>query len=164
MTQKRYFVTLSYLGTKFSGWQKQPKATSVQEVIEKAISKVLRTNIEVVGCGRTDAGVHAKQYFLHFDFDGEFPQGFLNRMNKVLPPAIAFHNIFAGSEIYYKILSKLVYENSSQTLQDVPKDTTSKKGNSLCSNFGRFSGHFRGCDAPGHFDFNTDNYHERRDK
>ena len=94
MTQKRYFVALSYLGTKFSGWQKQPKATSVQEVIEKAISKVLRTDIEVVGCGRTDAGVHAKQYFLHFDFDGEFPQGFLNRMNKVLPPAIAFHNIF----------------------------------------------------------------------
>jgi tRNA pseudouridine38-40 synthase len=90
MVNKRYFAELSYLGTHFSGWQKQPKSSSVQEVIEKAISKILRTKTEVVGCGRTDAGVHAKQYFLHFDFEGDFPEGFTNRLNKVLPPDIAF--------------------------------------------------------------------------
>jgi tRNA pseudouridine38-40 synthase len=93
MTKKRYFAELSYLGTHFSGWQKQPKSTSVQEVIEKAISKILRTKTEVVGCGRTDAGVHAKQYFLHFDFEGDFPEGFVNRLNKVLPKDIAFKKI-----------------------------------------------------------------------
>ncbi len=93
MANKRYFAELSYLGTRFSGWQKQPKAKSLQEGIEKGISKILRTNIEVVGCGRTDAGVHAKQYFLHFDFEESLPEGFCNRLNKVLPPDIAFKKV-----------------------------------------------------------------------
>jgi tRNA pseudouridine38-40 synthase len=93
MVNKRYFAELSYLGTRFSGWQKQPKAKSVQEAVEKGISKILRTDIEVVGCGRTDAGVHAKQYFLHFDFEEDFPEGFCNRLNKVLPPDIAFKKV-----------------------------------------------------------------------
>ena len=90
----RYFVELAYNGTNFYGWQKQPNHTSIQSTIEEAFSLILRMPIEVVGCGRTDTGVHAKQYFLHFDYDGEFPQGFLQRINKYLPKSIAIYRIF----------------------------------------------------------------------
>ena len=93
MSIKRYFAELSYLGTRYSGWQKQPKSISIQGVIEQKISKILRADIEVVGCGRTDAGVHAKQYFLHFDYEKEIPTGFVNRLNKMLPKDIAFKKI-----------------------------------------------------------------------
>ncbi len=93
MVNKRYFAELSYLGTAYSGWQKQPKATSIQEVIEKGIFEILRQQTEVVGCGRTDAGVHARQYFLHFDYDDDLPEGFTNRLNKVLPADISFKKI-----------------------------------------------------------------------
>lgn len=94
----RYFTELAYNGTNYSGWQKQPNAPSVQETIEKAFSTILGKNIEVVGCGRTDTGVHASQYFLHFDFDGAFPLKFINRINKFLPPDIAIRNIFEVNE------------------------------------------------------------------
>ena len=92
-TLKRYFAELSYLGLRYNGWQRQPKAPSVQEDIEKAISTILRKKTEVVGCGRTDTGVHAKKYFLHFDHEGEFPEAFLNRLNKFLPLDIAFRKV-----------------------------------------------------------------------
>ncbi|WP_425420344.1 tRNA pseudouridine(38-40) synthase TruA [Phaeodactylibacter xiamenensis] len=87
----RYFAELAYNGTNYVGWQSQPGQRSVQGTIEEALSTILNTPIEVVGCGRTDAGVHAKQYFLHFDFDGSFPQGFDRRINKFLPPDIAIY-------------------------------------------------------------------------
>jgi len=91
---KRYFVELAYNGTPFSGWQRQPNATTVQSVLEEAFSTILRTNIVVTGCGRTDTGVHAKQYFMHFDFEGEFPNYFIQRINKYLPPEIVLYRIF----------------------------------------------------------------------
>jgi len=74
----RYFIRLSYRGTKYKGWQIQPKDLTVQETIEKGLSKILRTPIEITGCGRTDAGVHAKDYVAHFDalllgYDHFFP-------------------------------------------------------------------------------------------
>ncbi len=94
----RYFAELAYNGTTYSGWQKQPNALTVQEDVEKALSTVLRTPIEVVGCGRTDSSVHAKQYFLHFDFEGEFPKGFVNRLNKFLYPAVSIRRIFEVAE------------------------------------------------------------------
>lgn len=90
----RYFVELAYNGTSFCGWQKQPNAMSVQEVIEKSLSTILRRQIEVVGCGRTDAGVHAKQFFLHFDNQGNLPENLLFRLNRVLPAEIALFRIF----------------------------------------------------------------------
>ena len=59
-----YFIELSYRGTHFFGWQRQPEQISVQEVIEKALTKLLsKEKVSIVGCGRTDAGVHAQQYF-----------------------------------------------------------------------------------------------------
>lgn len=63
----RYFINLQYNGSSFSGWQRQPNAMTVQETIEKALSNLLRSDIQITGCGRTDAGVHASQYYAHFD-------------------------------------------------------------------------------------------------
>jgi tRNA pseudouridine38-40 synthase len=87
----RYFLTLSYLGTRYSGWQIQPNAPSVQETLEQALSTLLRRNTEITGCGRTDAGVHARYYVAHFDADGALPKTFLNGVNSILPPDIAIH-------------------------------------------------------------------------
>lgn len=90
----RFFAELAYNGSAYFGWQKQPGQDTVQERIEQALALILRQPIEVVGCGRTDTGVHASQYFLHFDFEGGFPTGFLRRWNKVLPKDIAVYRIF----------------------------------------------------------------------
>lgn len=90
----RYFSELAYKGTNYNGWQRQPNAPSVQQTIEEALATILNTAIEVVGCGRTDTGVHASQYFLHFDFEGKFPMEFLRRLNKLLPPDVAFRSIY----------------------------------------------------------------------
>lgn len=65
---------------------------SVQQVIEEKLSIILNTKIEVTGCGRTDTGVHARQYFLHFDYELELPEGITGRLNRILPPDIAFKN------------------------------------------------------------------------
>lgn len=95
----RYFAEISYLGTHYHGWQKQPNALSVQQVIEEKLSMLLRHPIEVIGCGRTDTGVHAQQYVLHFDTTvSAFPPRFLNRLNRVLPADIAFHRMAAVPE------------------------------------------------------------------
>lgn len=90
----RYFVELTYKGTHFFGWQYQPNQISVQETIEKAFSTILRDEIEIVGCGRTDTGVHASQYFVHFDTVQSIPHNFLIRINKFLPKDIAILDIF----------------------------------------------------------------------
>jgi len=89
----RYLVEASFLGTNYVGWQRQPNGLSVQEVIEGAISTVLRNDIQIVGCGRTDAGVHAQQYFFHFDTDQPIPEGFMFKLNRFMPNDIAFYHI-----------------------------------------------------------------------
>jgi len=94
----RCFCELAYNGTRYVGWQKQPGQASLQETIEGAFSTILETSIEITGCGRTDAGVHARQYFLHFDFpfegEGGFPEAFVSRLNKFLPQDIVVRRIF----------------------------------------------------------------------
>ena len=65
----RYFLTLAYNGTTFHGWQRQPNASSVQQELEEALSTLLREPIAIVGAGRTDTGVHAKQMMAHFEAD-----------------------------------------------------------------------------------------------
>ncbi|MEM1327950.1 MAG: tRNA pseudouridine(38-40) synthase TruA [Bacteroidota bacterium] len=86
----RYFAELAYNGTPFFGWQKQPNQPSVQGCIEEALSLLLRESINIVGCGRTDTRVHARQYFIHFDVSQPLHEKFLVRLNKYLPPEIAF--------------------------------------------------------------------------
>lgn len=93
MTEQRYFLTLSYRGTRYSGWQIQPNATSVQETLETAISTILRQKIGITGCGRTDAGVHARYYVAHFDATGDLPPTFLNGLNSLLPEDIAVYEV-----------------------------------------------------------------------
>ena len=92
----RYFVKLSYNGTNYHGWQIQPNAITVQEVLNKAFSLHLKTNIELVGCGRTDSGVHARNYFAHFDIETENleTQKLIYKINKILPFDINIIDIF----------------------------------------------------------------------
>ena len=65
--KQRYFIQLAYDGTDFHGWQTQPNATTVQELLDDALTVVLREPIETTGCGRTDTGVHARDFYAHFD-------------------------------------------------------------------------------------------------
>ncbi len=91
----RFFIELSYLGTRYCGWQRQPNALSVQEVIENALGTILREKIEITGCGRTDTGVHARYYVAHFDYLHPLPPTFLQGMNSLLPPDIALYSATA---------------------------------------------------------------------
>ena len=70
----RYFVYLSYDGTSYHGWQIQPNGKSVQETLQNALSLILRSDISVVGAGRTDTGVHARLMVAHFDTDITFDE------------------------------------------------------------------------------------------
>jgi tRNA pseudouridine38-40 synthase len=68
--KQRYFIELSFDGARYHGWQIQKNAISVQEVLNEKLSVILRQPIETTGCGRTDTGVHAKEFFAHFDAEG----------------------------------------------------------------------------------------------
>lgn len=86
----RYFIYLAYDGTNYHGWQIQPDANSVQEVLQKALSVLLRQEVEIVGAGRTDAGVHARQMVAHFEWDGVLDcQQTAYRLGRMLPRDIA---------------------------------------------------------------------------
>ncbi len=63
----RYFIELAYNGKNYHGWQIQPGAVTIQETLNQALSTLLQEEIQVVGAGRTDAGVHASFYVAHFD-------------------------------------------------------------------------------------------------
>lgn len=96
---QRFFIEIAYHGGAYHGWQAQPNASSVQETLDSALSTVCRQHVDTVGCGRTDAGVHAKQLYAHFDLvaprqDPEDPN-FWYRLNGVLPHDISVKRIFA---------------------------------------------------------------------
>ncbi len=94
----RYFIEFSYNGTHFFGYQIQPKQISVQEVLEKALSTLLREDIKTTGAGRTDTGVHARKIFAHFDTDQPISADLVKRLNAFLPPSIAIKRIFQVEE------------------------------------------------------------------
>jgi tRNA pseudouridine38-40 synthase len=96
ITNPRYFIHLSYDGTNYSGWQFQANAPTVQETINAALHKLLGQKIRSTGCGRTDAGVHAKDFYMHFDAEKEIAdeKDFLFRLNCVLPSDISVFKIF----------------------------------------------------------------------
>jgi len=88
----RYFIYLSYDGARYHGWQRQPNGLSVQQVLEEALSTLLRQPIEVVGAGRTDAGVNASMMVAHFD--ASLPEEtVVSRLNRLLPSDIAVQRI-----------------------------------------------------------------------
>lgn len=86
----RYFITFSYDGTRYHGWQRQPNGISVQEELERALSIVTRRETQVVGAGRTDTGVHARMMVAHADIDGDVDcEQMVYRLNRILPRDIA---------------------------------------------------------------------------
>lgn len=90
----RYFIKLSYNGKAYHGWQNQPNAISVQEVLENALSILLRKPTEIVGAGRTDAGVHALQMFAHFNYASKIDSDkLIYNLNSFLPKDIAIQDI-----------------------------------------------------------------------
>lgn len=90
----RYFIELAYKGTNYNGWQYQPDAPSVQETLAEALSTLLRSKIDIVGAGRTDTGVHARQMFAHFDFDEKIDgEKLTHKLNSFLPKDIAIFRI-----------------------------------------------------------------------
>ena len=99
----RYFIFFGYDGTNYHGWQIQPSANSVQQELQRALSILLRKEIEVVGAGRTDTGVHARNMAAHFDWNPEenvseekIPMALdqlVYRLNRILPrdmPSVKF--------------------------------------------------------------------------
>jgi tRNA pseudouridine38-40 synthase len=94
MRTNRYVLELAYNGTNYAGWQRQPNAMSVEEVVDTALSLILNGKIKIVGCGRTDARVHASQYVAHFDFSGKFPPFFLKRFNRFLAEDVSVSSLY----------------------------------------------------------------------
>ncbi|MGV8095140.1 MAG: hypothetical protein AB2L24_25080 [Mangrovibacterium sp.] len=84
--KQRYFIELSYNGTRFHGWQIQPNGKSIQETLEFTLSTICRETIAVTGAGRTDTGVHAAYFVAHFDAEKENldQSDFINKLKPFL--------------------------------------------------------------------------------
>jgi tRNA pseudouridine38-40 synthase len=91
----RFRATIDYRGTNFAGWQSQPNAITVQSAIEEALTTYSREKVKIVGCGRTDAGVHAQNYVFHFDLESDLSERDLRGINALL-----------GSDIALKLLER----------------------------------------------------------
>ncbi|MGV6829868.1 MAG: tRNA pseudouridine(38-40) synthase TruA [Flavobacteriales bacterium] len=95
----RYFIDISYNGKNYHGWQKQPDVNTVQETIEQAFSTILQQEIQIVGAGRTDAGVHAKQLIAHFDADEiKNSTNLIFKINSLLPNDISINEFYIVKE------------------------------------------------------------------
>ena len=124
----RYFIELGYKGTNYHGWQYQPDADSVQETLNKALSLLLKTDIDIVGAGRTDTGVHAKQMFAHFDFETEIDtQQLVHKLNSFLPKDIVIFNILkVANEAHARFdATKRTYEYYIHMTKDAFKNEES---------------------------------------
>lgn len=95
--KQRYFIQISYKGTDYHGWQVQPNAITVQSIIDKSLSTVIREQIETTGAGRTDTGVHAKFFIAHFDSLNQHlneDSNIIYSLNGILPKDISIHRIY----------------------------------------------------------------------
>lgn len=92
---KRFFISISYDGTAYHGWQVQPNGHSVQAELQRCLSTLLREEIAVTGAGRTDAGVHARCMVAHFDFEQPIDEGQLTyKLNRILPRDISVQKVW----------------------------------------------------------------------
>jgi tRNA pseudouridine38-40 synthase len=117
----RYFIKLAYNGTQYHGWQYQPNAASVQETMNKAFSVILNTEINLMGAGRTDTGVHAKEMYAHFDFETPFDiTSLIHKLNSFLPKDIVVYAIFpVADEAHTRFdATKRTYEYHINTFKD----------------------------------------------
>jgi tRNA pseudouridine38-40 synthase len=104
----RYFIHLSYKGTKYHGWQIQPNAITVQEILQKALSVLLKSNTEIIGAGRTDTGVHASYFIAHFNTNDSIDcKAICLAMNRTIPFDIAIHSIFQVADDAHSRFSAL---------------------------------------------------------
>lgn len=97
----RYFIEFSYNGKNYFGYQIQPNQISVQEVLENALSTILRQEIKTTGAGRTDTGVHAKKIYAHFDVENDLNENFIQQLNSFLPRDISVKKIFKVKEDFH---------------------------------------------------------------
>jgi tRNA pseudouridine38-40 synthase len=112
MELQRYRLDIQFRGTAYQGWQKQTDKPTVQGVLESKLQILLRQPIQVTGCGRTDSGVHARHFPMHFDSPVPLPDAFMHRLNGLLPADIAalhlepvttdFHARFKASSREYR--------------------------------------------------------------
>ncbi|KIX22698.1 pseudouridine synthase [Flavobacterium sp. 316] len=118
----RYFIEFAYNGKNYFGFQKQPDAISIQETLDKALNLLFKTTIEIVGAGRTDSGVHAKQMYAHFDYDNEIDTAFwIKKLNSYLPKDIVIYTIFKvhnDAHARFDAISR-TYEYYIHTFKDV---------------------------------------------
>tara|TARA_B100001540_G_scaffold310732_1_gene328966 strand:- start:802 stop:1563 length:762 start_codon:yes stop_codon:yes gene_type:complete len=111
----RVLARLKYNGSEYCGWQIQPNSLTIQETVEKKLTMLLNLDVKVIGCGRTDTGVHANDFYLHFDLEKGYEVDFGNlkyKLNSVLPSSIAitelreafkdFHARFSATSRQYK--------------------------------------------------------------
>ena len=90
----RLLFSISYLGTNYNGWQSQANGTGVQEIVENALSQILRTKISIVGSGRTDSGVHCKRQYFHADLPEKIKsESLVQNLNAFIPKDIAIHSV-----------------------------------------------------------------------
>ncbi|WP_281323835.1 tRNA pseudouridine(38-40) synthase TruA [Flavobacterium sp. IMCC34518] len=117
----RYFIKLAYNGTHYHGWQYQPNAASVQETMNKAFSVILNNEINLMGAGRTDTGVHAKEMYAHFDLETLFDiPNTIHKLNSFLPKDIVIYAILpVANEAHSRFdATKRTYEYHINTFKD----------------------------------------------
>jgi len=124
----RYFIEFAYKGTNYHGWQYQPNASSVQETLNNALTVLLNSEIESTGAGRTDAGVHARQMYAHFDHDSELDiPVIIHKLNSFLPKDIAVFNVIpVQSDAHARFdAMKRTYEYHIHCFKDAFEDDSS---------------------------------------
>jgi len=120
---KRHFIELSFRGTNYHGWQRQPNATTVQHVLEETLRVLTGETIATTGAGRTDTGVHARNFTAHFDSDHPLtgqPEVFKHKLNCILPPDIVVKDLYGvipGAHARFGALSR-TYEYVISTVRD----------------------------------------------
>jgi tRNA pseudouridine38-40 synthase len=123
----RYFLTLAYNGTRFYGWQSQPSGITIQKCIEESLATVLRKNINVIGCGRTDTGVHSAHYVLHFDYTELLPNRLLQRLNHLVGKDIVLYQLWEmqpESHARFDATSRSYYYQIATTRSPFAQETT----------------------------------------
>ena len=123
---QRYFIEIMYDGSNYHGWQFQPNSITVQEQLEKALATILSEKIGVMGAGRTDTGVHAKQFFAHFDYDSNLTcSNIVYRLNSFLPKDISVKSIskvITAAHCRFDAISRtyeyVVYKNKNPFMLD----------------------------------------------
>ena len=118
----RYFIKLAYNGTHYHGWQSQPNAPTIQETLNTAMTVIFNTEINLMGAGRTDTGVHAKEMFAHFDLDSTFDiPNTIHKLNSFLPKDIVIFAIIpVAPEAHARFdASQRTYEYHINRFKDV---------------------------------------------